>query len=135
MARVTGIGGIFFTAADPGATKAWYAEKLGVAMNEHYWDFQWREAEAPEIVGHTVWAPFAEGTQYFAPSTKPFMVNLRVEDLDGLLAPGGHMDVALVAKQLVQHPDVHGLVVHQQQFRAPQTLIEPCLHISLPGPG
>ena len=32
MERVSGIGGVFFRAADPGALKRWYEEHLGVTM-------------------------------------------------------------------------------------------------------
>jgi predicted enzyme related to lactoylglutathione lyase len=33
-----------------------------------------------------VWSPFAANTKYFEPSTQPFMVNFRVEDLEWLVA-------------------------------------------------
>jgi hypothetical protein len=35
--------------------------------------------------GFTAWSIFKPDTKYFQPSTKPFMLNFRVEDLDGLL--------------------------------------------------
>ena len=47
---------------------------------------------APVYVGHlvtamaSVFAPFAAASDYFAPSEKPFMFNLAVDDLDGVLA-------------------------------------------------
>jgi len=34
----------------------------------------------------TVWSRFPEDPDYFAPSTKPFMINLQVENLDEVLA-------------------------------------------------
>lgn len=87
MARVTGIGGIFFKASDPKALAAWYREHLGVDVQP--WggaQFSWA-AEGPAAAdGCTVWSPFAADTKYFAPSDKPFMVNFRVDDLDALLA-------------------------------------------------
>jgi predicted enzyme related to lactoylglutathione lyase len=45
--------------------------------------FRWKEHGDPE--GLTAWSIFEPDTKYFQPSTKPFMLNFRVEDLDGLL--------------------------------------------------
>jgi catechol 2,3-dioxygenase-like lactoylglutathione lyase family enzyme len=84
--RVHGIGGVFFKSRDPGALSAWYERHLGFPVAK--WGgakFDWRRADtgAPAT---TVWSPFPEDTGHFAPSDKPFMLNLRVDDLDGLLA-------------------------------------------------
>lgn len=86
MKRVTGIGGIFFKAKDPEALGAWYRDHLGFAPGPGGVVFEWRDKERPEEIGQTVWAPFKEDTTYFAPSKAPFMLNLRVEDLDATLA-------------------------------------------------
>lgn len=86
MRRVTGIGGIFFMAADPKALADWYKVHLGLKVED--WGgvaFQWAE-DNDSGKGTTVWSPFKADTTYFAPSTAPFMVNFRVEDLHGLLA-------------------------------------------------
>ena len=40
----------------------------------------------PNSERYAVWSPFPEDTDYFAPSTKPFMINLQVENLDEVLA-------------------------------------------------
>ncbi len=86
MKRVTGIGGIFFKAQDPAKLKNWYSEHLGVSLAEDGSSiFQWRELEKPEQVGMTVWSLFPKDTDYFNPSTAPFMINYRVEDLAALL--------------------------------------------------
>jgi predicted enzyme related to lactoylglutathione lyase/DNA-binding transcriptional ArsR family regulator len=50
-----------------------------------YVQFEWREKDDPERVGATVWEPFAHDTDYFDPSTKPFMLNFRVANLAALL--------------------------------------------------
>jgi catechol 2,3-dioxygenase-like lactoylglutathione lyase family enzyme len=84
--HVTGIGGIFFYAKDPAKTRAWYAEKLGVDVHGEFWDFKWRERESPELIGHTVWKPFDPKSKHFSPGTQPYMLNLRVNDLEGVLA-------------------------------------------------
>ena len=82
MAKVTGFGGIFFKSRDPKALRDWYAKHLGIAMNDYGASF----AEDVARPGSTLWAPFGEETKYFAPSTKDFMLNFRVDDLDALLA-------------------------------------------------
>ena len=88
MARiVTGLGGVFFKAADPKALGAWYQEHLGVDVQE--WGgavFRWTESSGRHARASTVWSPFKVSTTYFDPSTKPYMVNLRVADLDATLA-------------------------------------------------
>ena len=85
MKRVTGIGGIFFKSADPKALGDWYKTHLGLDVTD--WGgalFQWGgEGSEPGI---TVWSPFAQDTNYMQPSAASFMINYRVEDLDGLLA-------------------------------------------------
>lgn len=82
MARVTGIGGIFMKVADPAATRAWYAEHLGIAVD----DFGCTFGFDPDPLAQTIWSPFSATTDYFGPGDQPFMVNFRVDDLDALLA-------------------------------------------------
>lgn len=72
---VTGIGGFFFRSADPDALRTWYAAHLGVGSEPYgAWDTQ---------AGPCVFAPFAVDTDYFA-ADRSWMLNLRVDDLDGL---------------------------------------------------
>jgi catechol 2,3-dioxygenase-like lactoylglutathione lyase family enzyme len=85
MGRVTGIGGIFFKVSDTKATADWYQRHLKIPAGDYGWNFAWKDAETGEA-GLTVWSPFKAETDYFAPSDAGFMVNYRVEDLDGLLA-------------------------------------------------
>jgi predicted enzyme related to lactoylglutathione lyase len=85
MKRVTGIGGIFFSAKDPVALRAWYKAHLGIDVQE--WGgaaFRWVNDKGEPTGGTTAWS-VGDG-QYFAPSKAPFMVNYRVADLHGLLA-------------------------------------------------
>jgi len=85
MAKVTGIGGVFFKSRDPGALGAWYRDRLGLDIRP--WGgvpLVWRD-DPRAAKGYTVWSPFAEDSKHFAPSERPFMVNLRVDDLDGVL--------------------------------------------------
>lgn len=81
MARVTGIGGIFFKARDPKALSAWYQKHLGFEQSfEGGTVFSWGGG------GSTVWSPFVQDTKYFEPGTASFMVNYRVDNLTELLA-------------------------------------------------
>ena len=75
---VTGIGGLFFRARDPDALKAWYQETLGIPASPDSWSFD-------QQAGPTVFAPFKADTDYF-PADRQWMLNLRVEGLDDLLA-------------------------------------------------
>jgi hypothetical protein len=86
--RVTGIGGIFIKARDPKVLAAWYSDNLGVPRANGAIPplFQWRDHDDPQRVGNTVWGLFRSDTKYFAPSTAPFMINYRVNNLDRLLA-------------------------------------------------
>src|SRR3978361_1176869 len=73
MKKVTGIGGIFFKCKDPKKMTDWYQKHLGLNTNPYGATFDWYEAEDNTKKGQTQWAPFAETTKYFEPSTKDFM--------------------------------------------------------------
>ena len=86
MKRVTGIGGIFFHAKDPVALRAWYKEHLGIDVQD--WGgtaFKWVDSAGNPTRGTTAWLIDAAGNDHFAPSSAPFMINYRVENLDALL--------------------------------------------------
>ena len=86
MKRVTGIGGIFFKAKNPDAMKQWYTEHLGITPKpDGYVSFDWRDIDNPDEKGTTVWSVFDANTEYFNPSQSPYMINYRVDDLEGLL--------------------------------------------------
>lgn len=87
MKRVTGIGGVFFTAKDPTALRNWYQKHLGIDVQD--WGgttFPWTNPEGKPTGGATVWSIGEAGNDYFAPSTATFMVNYRVADLQALIA-------------------------------------------------
>ena len=84
MQRVTGIGGVFFSAKDPVALRAWYKTHLGIDVQE--WGgvaFRWADAAGAPANGTTVWS-IGDASQ-FAPSKAPFMINYRVADLHALM--------------------------------------------------
>ena len=81
MGKVLGIGGVFFKAQDGAAVGEWYARVLGFEVSE------WGGSAFPHPKrGYQVWSPFKADTTYFDPSKAGFMVNLIVDDLDGVLA-------------------------------------------------
>jgi len=86
MARVTGIGGVFFKARDAEALCAWYRTHLG--MDIEPWGgvtFRWRDGEASGREGTTVWTIFPASSDYFGPGDKALMINYRVDDLADVL--------------------------------------------------
>ncbi|WP_205529450.1 VOC family protein [Taibaiella koreensis] len=83
--RATGIGGIFFKCKDPGKMREWYSKHLGLKTNAYGAVFEWRQGIDTMQKGFTQWSPFAATTKYFAPSTKDFMINYRVSDLEALV--------------------------------------------------
>ncbi|MEQ1725518.1 MAG: VOC family protein [Sphingopyxis sp.] len=95
---VLGMGGLFFRSRDPDALSAWYKEWLGIGAgcvsdplatpNEWVWATQG---------GPMVFAPFKADSDYFA-ADKSFMINLRVDDLDAVLAPFRAAGVEVITK-------------------------------------
>ncbi|MEO5789105.1 MAG: VOC family protein [Gelidibacter sp.] len=83
--RVTGIGGIFFFSDNPGKTRDWYAENLGLEVNDWGSSFEFRNANRPQEINYLQWSPFKNGSEYFEPSKKEFMINYRVQNIDGLV--------------------------------------------------
>jgi len=83
--KVTGIGGIFFKCKDPKKLREWYETNLGLNTNEYGAVFEWRQGADTTKKGFTQWSPFTEKTKYFEPSTKDFMINYRVENIEELI--------------------------------------------------
>jgi len=83
--RVTGIGGIFFFSDNPQEIKNWYAENLGLELNEWGSSFEFRNANRPEEINYLQWGPFETGSEYFAPSKREFMINYRVQHIERLV--------------------------------------------------
>ena len=83
--KVTGIGGVFFKCKDPGKMRDWYKENLGLNTNKYGAVFEWWQGADSSQKGFTQWSPFKETTKYFEPSTRDFMINYRVDDLESLV--------------------------------------------------
>ena len=85
LKKVTGIGGIFFKCKDPKKVREWYQTHLGLNTNQYGTVFEWYQGADSTKKGFSQWSPFKETTKYFEPSTKEFMINYRVENLEALV--------------------------------------------------
>jgi predicted enzyme related to lactoylglutathione lyase len=85
MKKVTGIGGIFFKCKDAQKIREWYKTHLGVDTNQYGAKFNWVQEDDSTNKGYTLWSPFPDNTNYFEPSTKDFMINYRVHNLEALV--------------------------------------------------
>ena len=118
MARVTGLGGIFYKVADAAATQKWYLEMLGVG-GEWGAMFAYKD-DSPD--GFSLRTPFKADSDKFAPSALPFMINLRVDDLDAFVADLESKGVAILDRQTddygkfawIMDPDGVKLELYQQ---------------------
>jgi predicted enzyme related to lactoylglutathione lyase len=86
MARVLGVGGVFFKSRDPRALSAWYRDVIGLEVEDWGGVVFRPEAMAGHPGAATVFSAFEAETTYFEPSARDFMINLAVDDLDGILA-------------------------------------------------
>ena len=85
--KVTGIGGIFFYSQNPRETNEWYRTNLGIEIND--WgssSFESRNIDNPDEVNSLQWKLFKNGDEYFSPSQKEFMINYRVQNIEGLVS-------------------------------------------------
>jgi predicted enzyme related to lactoylglutathione lyase len=81
MAKVLGVGGIFYKCASPETTRAWYQRVLGLELRP------WGGVKFDPLPrGSTTWSPFKADSNHFAPSTSNVMINFVVDDLDAVLA-------------------------------------------------
>ncbi len=109
MKKATGIGGIFFKCKDPKAVNEWYKTHLGFDTSPYGTSFEWRDLDDSNKKGLTQWNPFAETTKYFEPSTKDFMINYRVDNLEELVEELKKENVTIVDK--IENSD-YGKFVH-----------------------
>jgi predicted enzyme related to lactoylglutathione lyase len=83
--KITGIGGVFFKAKSPKKLQQWYAKHLGLILNPYGATFEMRNAKNPEKTKYIHWSVFANDTDYFNCSQKPFMINYRVQEIEKLV--------------------------------------------------
>jgi predicted enzyme related to lactoylglutathione lyase len=102
MAKVLGIGGVFFKSPDTARLCQWYSQWLGLNIeSESGMSFVLFHPKSMPANGYTVWSAFDATTCYFAPSDKEFMFNLVVDNLDEALSQvraGGAQEVGEAEK-------------------------------------
>lgn len=94
--KVTGIGGIFFFSDNPEKTREWYSENLGLEVNQWGSSFEFRNANRPDEINYLQWSPFKQGSEYFSPSKKEFMINYRVQNIEALVEKLRNNDVSIL---------------------------------------
>ena len=103
MAKVTGIGGVFFLSNhDHQALSAWYQQHLGIPLEP--WGgaaFKWPD-DVAEDKGATAWNVADKDSKWFQPSTARFMINYRVDDLVALVA-----QLKSAGIELIKGPESH----------------------------
>jgi predicted enzyme related to lactoylglutathione lyase len=103
MAKVTGIGGVFFLSNhDHQALSAWYQKHLGIPLEP--WGgavLRWPD-DVAEDKGVTVWNVADKDSKWFQPSTVRFMINYRVDDLVALVA-----QLKSAGIELIKGPESH----------------------------
>jgi predicted enzyme related to lactoylglutathione lyase len=105
MARVLGIGGFFFRATDPIALAEWYETHFGInRVPDDYTSPVWQQEG-----GDTVFAPFPRDTDYFKRAEQQWMINFRVDDLDGMVAALRSKGVEV---ELFDDPEPNGRFAH-----------------------
>lgn len=107
--KVTGIGGIFFKSENPEESKKWYGENLGLAIDPWGSAFEFRNANNPDEINYLRWSPFNKETDYFDPSQKEFMINYRVQNIEGLVKKLRENGVTIV-DEIVEYE--YGKFVH-----------------------
>jgi len=96
MGKVTGLGGLFYKVPDPARTQAWYKENLGIGGD---WGANFRWADETGEDPFSLLSPFKETTDYMAPSSAAFMINLRVDDLDEMIADLEAKGIEILGRQ------------------------------------
>jgi len=102
MAKVTGIGGVFFKAKDPDVLREWYKVNLGFSIEDFGGSIlKWPDDQANDD-GLTVWHLAEEKSDWFAPSQSSFMINYRIDNMDEMI-----MQLKESGNDLVKGPESH----------------------------
>jgi predicted enzyme related to lactoylglutathione lyase len=64
---------------------AWYGEHLGLAIDPFGSPFEFRNADRPNEKNYLRWSTMPEGEPYLAAGNYPFMINYRVNNIEGLI--------------------------------------------------
>ena len=103
MARVTGIGGVFFLSrGDGSALSAWYEKHLGMRLEDFGAAILRWEDDTAEDMGITVWSVADRDSDWFSPSESSFMINYRVDDLEAMIE-----QLTAAGIDILQGPEYH----------------------------
>jgi predicted enzyme related to lactoylglutathione lyase len=112
MKKITGLGGVFIKAKDPKALAVWYQDAFGLNFNNNsYIDLPFTDEEGKISPGYNVLSFFKADSNYFAPSDKQVMLNLRVHDLFALLDELKNKNVTIVGDPLDEEYGKFGWVM------------------------
>lgn len=98
MEKALGIGGLFFRSRDPKAQAAWYQTHLGIGEPPYG---LWTQEAGP-----TVFAPFSQDSDYFGRDSQQWMLNLRVGNLDAMIAQLQAAGIAVETRPEWDSPEV-----------------------------
>jgi len=103
MAKITGVGGVFFKSkGDSAAPAAWYRKHLGMSLEDFGGaNLKWPDDKA-EDQGLTVWHVAERDSQWFSPSKSSFMINYRVDNFGELLE-----QLRAGGVEVIQGPESH----------------------------
>ena len=103
MARITGVGGVFFKSkGNSTALAAWYRKHLGLKLEDFGGAIlKWPDDKA-EDQGLTVWHVAEKDSEWFSPSKSSFMINYRVDNLAELL-----QQLSAAGVEAIQGPESH----------------------------
>jgi len=96
IGHITGLGGLFVRSKDPKALAAWYQGVLGLKIEP--WGGAILHYDAPGHPSVLTWSPVPQTTAYMAPSTREFMIDFAVDDLDAFLARLKDRGVAVIKR-------------------------------------
>ena len=82
--HITGIGGVIVRSKNPKALSAWYRDVLGLEIKP--WGGAKLSYAAPGHPPAAVWSPLPQDSEELRPSTRDFMLNLAVDDMDAFVA-------------------------------------------------
>jgi catechol 2,3-dioxygenase-like lactoylglutathione lyase family enzyme len=82
--HITGLGGVFVKSKDPKALAAWYRDVLGMKIEP--WGGGILRYDAPGHPPMALWSAFTPTSEEMAGSTRDFMINLAVDDMDAFVA-------------------------------------------------
>ena len=76
----------FLKPKKPSRLRKLYKDYFSFNLNPYGSSFEFRNANNPQKVQYFLWSVFKNDTDYFSPSTKEFVVNFRVENIEKTVA-------------------------------------------------